>query len=122
MSKRKEFRNRDRILAKAGHRCSVCNCGCNLHIHHKDFDSSNNSPDNAQVVCGDCHIQLHKVSLESEWDQVVDEVRRKDLETEKAMRAAWVQSGRSLNEIGGEESAEFFSDYLMAMESGHKEI
>lgn len=41
------------------------------------------------------------------------EVRRKDLETEQAMKDAWVKKGRALNEIGGKESAQFFSDYLM---------
>lgn len=67
----------------------MCNCGCNLHIHHKDFDASNNSPDNAQVVCGDCHVKLHKVASDAEWDhQFEAEVRRKDLETEQAMKDA----------------------------------
>ncbi len=117
MSKRKEFGNRDQILVKVGHRCAVCNCGCNLHIHHRDFDASNNSPDNAQVVCGDCHIELHRIANEVEWEQHVVEVRRKDLETEQEMKDAWGESGRSLDEIGGKESAEFFSNYLLGKDN-----
>lgn len=114
MLKRKEFKNRQRILAKAGNRCEVCGRENNLHIHHRDFNNSNNSPGNAQVVCGDCHSELHRIALKVEWDKHITEVRRKDLETEQKMKEAWVKSGRSLDEIGGEESAEFFSNYLFS--------
>ena len=112
MPKRKEFSNRKRIFSKACHRCEVCNCDNNLHIHHRDFDNSNSSPDNARVVCGDCHRDIHIAKEEARANHIT-EVRRKDLETEQKMKATWVRIGRSLDEIGGEESAKFFSDYLL---------
>lgn len=113
MSKRKEFKNRKHILAKVNNCCEVCGRDNNLHIHHRDFDNSNNSLSNAQVVYGDCHTELHRVANEAKWEQHVAEVRRKDLETERKMKDAWVKSGRLLNGIGREESAEFFSNYLL---------
>lgn len=113
--KRRNFSVHARVAAlmKSGNKCEICRSNDRLHIHHKDFDSMNNSRDNAQAVCGDCHIELHQATNEVEWEQHVVEVRRKDLETEQKMKGAWVKSGRSLDEIGGKESAEFFSNYLL---------
>lgn len=40
-----------------------CDCGVTeyylLQIHHKDGDTSNNSEDNLEVVCANCHIKRH---------------------------------------------------------------
>lgn len=101
------------VLMNSGNKCENCESNDHLHIHHKDFDSMNNSRDNAQAVCRDCHTELHRVANEVKWEQHVAEVSRKDLETEQKMKDAWVESGRSLDEIGGEESAKFFSNYLL---------
>lgn len=42
---------------------SSCKCGESknylLHIHHIDSDPSNNSPDNLEIVCANCHIKRH---------------------------------------------------------------
>ena len=38
--------------------CEICGSyveGRNLHVHHKDKDRTNNSLDNLQVVCVECH-------------------------------------------------------------------
>lgn len=52
------------ILDKLGHTCSKCSCGelwqgekLVLHVDHKDGDSQNNSLENLQVLCPNCHSQ-----------------------------------------------------------------
>jgi hypothetical protein len=40
-----------------------CECGIKeyylLQIHHKDGNTNNNSPENHEVVCANCHIKRH---------------------------------------------------------------
>lgn len=40
-----------------------CECGIKeyylLQIHHKDGDTSNNIPENLEVICANCHIRRH---------------------------------------------------------------
>ena len=41
-------------------RCVICDSKKNLHIHHSDFDPSNNEIDNLLLVCGWCHaLEFH---------------------------------------------------------------
>jgi 5-methylcytosine-specific restriction endonuclease McrA len=113
--KRRNFSVHTRVAAlmKSGNKCEVCKSDNELHVHHKDFDSMNNSRDNVQVVCMDCHIQLHRDEAERKFREHTEAVYRQDLKTEKEMKDAWVRSGRRLDEIGGKESAEFFTNYLL---------
>lgn len=62
--KRRNFKNRVQLLDKVNNQCELCGGGVNLCIHHKDFDKSNNSPDNAQVMCKKCHIEINKVRMD----------------------------------------------------------
>lgn len=44
--------------------CEECNRDCSnekskLHVHHRDGDKQNNSPDNLQVLCLKCHEDTH---------------------------------------------------------------
>lgn len=35
--------------------CSICGSTEQIHIHHKDKNHKNNSPDNLVIVCNSCH-------------------------------------------------------------------
>ena len=39
--------------------CEKCRETTNLHVHHKDRNPANNSPDNLAVLCASCHLTLH---------------------------------------------------------------
>jgi len=32
---------------------------CNILVHHKDSNPSNNHPDNLEVICDNCHAKIH---------------------------------------------------------------
>jgi hypothetical protein len=55
------------LLVKRGHKCEEClgetwmNKPMPLEIHHKDGDRTNNSEDNLQILCCNCH------SLTDNW-------------------------------------------------------
>lgn len=40
--------------------CEKCRGKLNPCIHHKDLDHYNNDPENLQVLCVSCHLELHK--------------------------------------------------------------
>ncbi len=113
--KRREFGVYKRVdaLMKTNNTCEICGASGKLHVHHKDFDSMNNSSSNTQPVCPECHIELHKEHDKREFDKHTADVYEQDLKTEAEIRNAWVKSGRSFDEIGGEEFAEFFLDYSL---------
>lgn len=58
-------KTREMILRRAGGKCERCGEGPNkgspypnlrqLHVHHKDRNRSNNSPDNLEALCQRCH-------------------------------------------------------------------
>lgn len=52
------YRWRARKLKKRD-RCEECPATTKLHIHHKDKDVTNNSPENLAVLCASCHMKLH---------------------------------------------------------------
>ena len=47
------------IFNKFGNKCAICNITEGLHIHHKDYNPSNNKLDNLIVLCGICHKKIH---------------------------------------------------------------
>lgn len=54
---------KNRLIEIRGMRCE--SCGYNkyniLHIHHKDKNRSNNSFDNLELVCPNCHYEKHHI-------------------------------------------------------------
>ena len=41
-------------------KCENCGVGMNrLYAHHRDFDIKNNSPENIQTLCHNCHKEIH---------------------------------------------------------------
>jgi hypothetical protein len=42
---------RQQILARDGHRCTVCGATENLEVHHRDSNWKNNDPSNLVVRC-----------------------------------------------------------------------
>lgn len=48
-------------------------CGCSttkrylLRVHHVDGDTTNNKPENHEVVCGNCHIERHLRQVDDVW-------------------------------------------------------
>jgi len=47
------------ILKRFNNRCAVCDRDEGLHIHHKDNNPKNNSPENLIVLCSVCHKKVH---------------------------------------------------------------
>ena len=39
--------------------CSICQATQNLHVHHIDRDTANNTFENLQTLCASCHLKLH---------------------------------------------------------------
>jgi 5-methylcytosine-specific restriction endonuclease McrA len=64
----------DAVLARFGHKCSLCGAKKHLQIHHKDHKGHNvpkrdrnNSIENLQVLCRACHGRLH--GTVEEWSR-----------------------------------------------------
>jgi hypothetical protein len=39
--------------------CEKCGSNKRKQLHHIDWDKTNNSPDNKQVICKSCHEKIH---------------------------------------------------------------
>ena len=39
--------------------CETCSTADKLHVHHRDGDWRNNTPDNLATLCGSCHLKAH---------------------------------------------------------------
>ncbi len=42
-------------------KCKQCGNKTKLHLHHKDYEHTNNKLDNVELLCKKCHYQLHSV-------------------------------------------------------------
>jgi len=42
-------------------KCIDCGSTRNLHVHHIDRNSHNNSIENLRILCSQCHLRFHKV-------------------------------------------------------------
>lgn len=47
------------ILERDGHACRICCSWENLHVHHIDYERSNNDEINLVTLCEGCHRALH---------------------------------------------------------------
>ena len=58
---RRTFTKRERsiIMSIKGKECSLCGKKTYLEIHHIDGERTNDSLSNLQIVCGDCHKDIH---------------------------------------------------------------
>lgn len=61
---------RDRILARDGHKCVRCPATKGLVVHHKDRTgrnkpTHNNSDDNLETLCRKCHAAEHREELQA---------------------------------------------------------
>jgi hypothetical protein len=75
-----------------GNSCELCGSTKRLSLHHKDGNGRNtlcpnNSKDNLQTLCNDCHIKLHVRKWAKKFDPVF----------QKKVTELW---GLSLREIG----------------------
>lgn len=61
---------RETILKRDGYRCQMCGSPYKLVVHHKDGNgrgskSPNNTPENLITLCKACHINEHRMLLQS---------------------------------------------------------
>ena len=56
-----------RLIGARGSQCGRCGYGKVeiLHVHHKDRNRENNSLDNLELICPNCHFEEHY--LEKSW-------------------------------------------------------
>ena len=56
--------------------CKICGINNSLEIHHKDEDWKNNSINNLQVLCKECHCKIHKniTAINQSFDYDFDKV------------------------------------------------
>lgn len=53
---------RSGILKRDGYVCRICGadpCEAQMHVHHVDWDRSNNTSRNLVTLCSDCHQGIH---------------------------------------------------------------
>lgn len=65
-SVRKSFpeSTQEAVLIRQRHRCNLCNCLLTLtEFDHIDRDRSNNSPENCQALCPNCHAYKTRVEV-----------------------------------------------------------
>lgn len=57
-------------LEFANHRCELCNCPDNLHVHHRSYDNLGDEPiGDLVVLCEECHDVFHdRLALHTESD------------------------------------------------------
>lgn len=50
---------RQLVRERDGHQCVQCDSSKHLCVHHKDFEKSNHSMDNLELLCRRCHTIVH---------------------------------------------------------------
>lgn len=50
---------REYIFDRDSNLCVACGSEGGLVVHHKDFDRTNNVPDNLETLCRSCHAKIH---------------------------------------------------------------
>jgi len=54
---------RKTIMERDGFVCRICGadpCEVRMHVHHVDWDRTNNKPRNLVTLCSDCHGAIHQ--------------------------------------------------------------
>ncbi|WP_456327960.1 hypothetical protein [Archaeoglobus sp.] len=51
------------IKERDDYKCVICGKNKDLHIHHLDWDPTNNSVDNLITLCSDCHKFVHRFKI-----------------------------------------------------------
>lgn len=61
-----------RLLEKRGHQCERCGYSKVeiLQIHHRDRNRENNTLDNLELVCPNCHYEEHYSKHKERWAQL----------------------------------------------------
>ncbi len=54
-----------RLIAKRGGACEQCGSTDHLHVHHRDFGTTDHSEGNLLVLCAACHRALHRANSAS---------------------------------------------------------
>lgn len=64
-------------LERAGHRCQVCNCAGELHVHHRTYENlGHEQPGDVLVLCRACHGLYHgKVDVQISPEAIADLIR-----------------------------------------------
>ena len=61
------------ILSRDDYICRICGadpCEAQMHVHHVDWDRSNNKPRNLVTLCRDCHKSIHQHAYRPDGDDV----------------------------------------------------
>jgi predicted HTH transcriptional regulator len=57
MTQSREYR--EIAFALHGKECQRCGSNDEIEVHHRDRNRSNNSPENLEVLCHECHMDEH---------------------------------------------------------------
>jgi hypothetical protein len=59
---RKHVKQREDLINSRGNKCERCPCADTdaMEIHHRDRDRTNNTEENLEVICANCHTIEHK--------------------------------------------------------------
>lgn len=73
--KRRNF-DRQKVFEQQGTVCTKCGSDKRIVIHHKNCDKSNNTLNNALVLCSVCHGKLHQHLITTErWQEEIQYAR-----------------------------------------------
>lgn len=68
------------ILERDNYKCQCPNCKIinpkKLHIHHIDYDKTNNTPENLITLCGSCHTKTNNLIKREYWIDFYQNIMR----------------------------------------------